>query len=243
MYGGFVGKVSRVHFFKSLAAVTVLSMLVAPPMEAAQFEAWARAEGFYSGVSSARPEQDPTGFVILGSPDLQSVSAVADNFFLNNGTDSAALSLRWTNPVDDRVFVSLVFRYDLELYFGSDGLWEDPQPGMYDVTMQAGLEATRGDASPQSLGALTLDQTLNCPSPACADRYRSSSTSSPGLAYLDFTMDPMEIVDITLRSFVSVSASPVSSTTAPVPLPTSVPLMLTGLAALAGLRRRARRAA
>lgn len=226
--------------FKVFLAVTALSVLTAMSAQAAQFEAWARAQGFYSGVSSARPVSDPTGFVILSGPDLQSVMAEADNFFLNNGAESASRPLRWTNPIDDRVFVSLAFDYVLELYFGSNGLWDDPQPGLYDVTMTAGIDITRRDAAPQSLGTLTIDQILSCPSAACSDRYRTRMPS--GFVYVDFIMDPRETVDITLTPFVSVSASAVSAIT-PVPLPAAVPLMLTGLAALAGLRRRARLAA
>lgn len=225
-------------FLKYFIAVTALYMLAAAPVQSARFEAWARAQGFYSGVSSARPDSDPIGFVVLDGPDLQSVTAEADNFFLNNGAASAALPLRWSNPVDDGVFVSLAFDYVLELYFGSNGLWDAPQPGTYDVTMTAGLELARGDAPPQLLGELTIDQTVTCPSAECTDRYRSLRPVS-GFTYIDFHMTPLETVDMTLRPFVSVSASSISDMPAPVPVPAPMPLMLTALAGLCCWARRA----
>lgn len=231
------------YFPRAFLAATIFSLLGALPVQAARFEALGKTQWRYDGIVQAIVRDRPLDRVVLDGPDLQSGIVEADNFFVNNGVASDLIPLRWTNPLDDTVFVSLVFRYDLVLYFGSNGLWDDPQPGVYDVTMEAGLEATRDDALTEALGALTIDRILDCPSPACVNRYRSSSLYPGGfdsIVYMDFILGPLESTEITLRPFVSVSAAPASATTTPVPLPGSVPLMLTGFAALSACAQRRR---
>lgn len=225
-----------------LTAATVLGPVRA---QASQFEAVASTEWSFQGVSLALPESDPFGFVQLGISGARSGMAAADNFFSGISTQQDTRVLRISNPLADSVFVSLAFSYRTELYFGSDGLWEDPPAGDHDVDLRAGVDVAAGAGTTRALTRLVIDTVLSCPSTACSNRYRLDEPIF-GFGYVDLTLNPLEARDIHLRSYASVTVIPYTGESghpSKIPVPASIPLLLTGLGALVALRQRTRPAA